>query len=242
MVNLKELYKDASATKNYWEDIWAKRDYDAMLRFQLGNFTHRATIDTFVRQCGISGTDRVLDVGCGWGRIIVGMLKRFPDLQIYGVDVSREAVERGSRLIEELTGRKVSMQVAAAESLPFEDSSFDAVISTRVWQYVTDPARATKEVCRVLKPGGRATIMAPNARNPIRARSYHTQLLKTEQIAGWMEEAGMKVTGTGTIVFAPPKIVRFSDRSLWVYIERVLARTPVIRRIGGLAWASGQKI
>jgi ubiquinone/menaquinone biosynthesis C-methylase UbiE len=242
LMNLKELYKDASATRSYWDENWAGRDYEAMLRFELGSFTHRATIDKFLRQCHIREGDSVLDVGCGWGRIIIGMLNRLPDLRMHGVDVSHEAIERGIALVQKLTGRRVDMQVAQAESLPFDDASFDAVVSTRVWQYVTDPVTATKEVRRVLKSGGHATIMAPNARNPIRARKYHTQLLKTEQIAGWMEVAGLKVTGYGTIVFAPPNIARFSDRSLWVHIERILERTPGIGQIGGLAWASGQRI
>lgn len=242
MVNLKELYKDASATENYWNEDWARRDYDAMLRFELGNFTQRATIDKFIRQCHICNGDSILDVGCGWGRVIIGILNRLPDLKIHGVDVSKEAIERGLVSVERATGRKPDMRVARAEALPFQDECFDAVVSTRVWQYVTDPAAATKEVARVLKLGGRATIMAPNARNPIRARNYHTQLLTVEQIAEWMEAAGLKVTGYGTIVFAPPQIIRFSDRSLWVHVERVLERIPGISRIGGLAWASARRM
>jgi ubiquinone/menaquinone biosynthesis C-methylase UbiE len=240
-MNLRELYKDSSATRDYWEDNWAGRDYDAMLKFELGNFTHRATIDKFIKQCQIHNGDSVLDVGCGWGRIIVGMLKRLPQVEMHGVDVSKEAIMRGLGLMERVTGHKPDMRVAPAEALPFDAGYFDAVISTRTWQYVTDPAGATREVSRVLKSGGRATIMAPNARNPIRARTYHTQLLTVEQIAAWIEGAGMEVTGYGTIVFAPPSVIRFSDRSLWVHIERILERTPCINRIGGLAWASGRK-
>ena len=240
-VKVKELYKDPAATKRYWDDSWSVRNYEEMLRFELGSFSQRATVDKFIQACSIRDGGSVLDIGCGWGRIIIGMLNRLPNLQMHGIDVSQEAIERGFDVVSRMTGKPVDMQVARAEFLPFDNELFDAVISTRVWQYITDPQRAMNEVGRVLKPGGAVTVMAPNARNPIRARGYHTQLLTVEQIANWMRSAELEVTGSGTIVFAPPKTIRFSDRSLWVHVERVLERIPGIRRIGGLAWVSGQK-
>jgi SAM-dependent methyltransferase len=51
--------------------------------------------------------------------------------------------------------------IASAESLPFEDRSFDAVICTEVLEHCRDPARAVREVARVLRPRGRAFITTP---------------------------------------------------------------------------------
>jgi SAM-dependent methyltransferase len=51
--------------------------------------------------------------------------------------------------------------LASAESLPFEDRSFDAVICTEVLEHCRDPAKAMREIGRVLRPGGRAFITTP---------------------------------------------------------------------------------
>jgi SAM-dependent methyltransferase len=50
---------------------------------------------------------------------------------------------------------------ASAESLPFEDRSFDAVICTEVLEHCRNPAQAVREVARILRPGGRAFITTP---------------------------------------------------------------------------------
>jgi ubiquinone/menaquinone biosynthesis C-methylase UbiE len=52
------------------------------------------------------------------------------------------------------SGRDCSVVPAAAEALPFEDDSFDTVVSTLVLCTVADPGRAIEEIARVLRPGG----------------------------------------------------------------------------------------
>ena len=240
--HLQRLYRDPVATTGYWEQSWGSRNYDQMLAHELYNSTFRATVDTLVAGCHMADHQTVLDIGCGWGRLIIGLLKRFPNLQIQGIDVSKEAVSRGPDLIVKETGRRdIRLHVGRAEALPFDDGSFAAIVSSRVFQYVSDPMAAMREVNRVLKPGGEVTILVPNKRNPIRYLSYHTQLLTCDNLKKWMEPAGLEVTGTGSIVYWPPNWKRFSDESFWVSIDRWLAKAPFVGRIGGLAWASARK-
>ncbi len=241
--SIKTLYKDSEATKTYWEADWASRDYEKMLKKELYNHTFRATIDTFVSQNRIHDGQKVLDIGCGWGRIAIGLLTRFPNLKVSGIDVSEEAISRAPALIEKETGNSsVDMRVGTAEKLPFADNSFDCIISTRVFQYIQDPQEAMQEVMRVLKPHGRVTISVPNKYNPLRYFTYHTQLSTSRDLADWMTNANLNLLSTGTIVYFPPSIWTFSEESWWVYVDRILSRLPGIGRIGGLAWATSEKL
>lgn len=57
---------------------------------------------------------------------------------------------------------KIRFLVADVEALPFEDSSFDRVISTCVFHHLTDPAKGLEEMRRVVRPGGHITLLLPN--------------------------------------------------------------------------------
>jgi ubiquinone/menaquinone biosynthesis C-methylase UbiE len=51
--------------------------------------------------------------------------------------------------------------LAVAESLPFEDGTFDGALALNVLEHVRDPFRCARELCRVVKPGGRVYVMLP---------------------------------------------------------------------------------
>lgn len=95
----------------------------------------------------------VLDVGCGIGTYV----RRFRDFttHAYGIDVDQERVAEGSRLVPNL-------QVSASEHLPFPDQSFDVIVLNEVIEHVQDDAQTIAECLRVLRPGGRVIIFAPN--------------------------------------------------------------------------------
>lgn len=93
---------------------------------------------------------RVLEVGVGTG----ANLPYYPTgTEVAATDPDPFMLERARRRAAKL-GRPVELHCAAAESLPFPDASFDAVVSTLVLCTVADPARALAEIRRVLKPGG----------------------------------------------------------------------------------------
>jgi SAM-dependent methyltransferase len=102
-------------------------------------------------------TAQVLVNGCGVG-MYVGALRRFTP-HVYGLDIELE------RVIE---ARQASplVNVAAAEELPYPTAAFDLVLSHEVLEHVADDALAAQEMVRVLKPGGRAVIFAPNRAYP----------------------------------------------------------------------------
>jgi ubiquinone/menaquinone biosynthesis C-methylase UbiE len=101
--------------------------------------------------------DRVLDVGSGPGHqafdmsSIVGATGR-----IDGVDPAESAIEISRRRCSELGN--VSFQFGEASKLPFNDATFDAVMSSQVFEYLDDVAGGLAEMFRVLKSGGRVLI------------------------------------------------------------------------------------
>jgi len=63
--------------------------------------------------------------------------------------------------------------VAAAEALPYADNTFDTILSNEVLEHVLDDGQAAHEMIRVLKPGGRAVIFAPNHWYPFETHGYY---------------------------------------------------------------------
>lgn len=94
---------------------------------------------------------RVLEIGVGTG---LSFPHYAPDLELVGIEPSEPMRRRARRRAEALV-RDVTLVDAPAEHLPFEDDSFDTVVSLAVLCSVDDPTRALAEIRRVLHPGGR---------------------------------------------------------------------------------------
>lgn len=98
---------------------------------------------------------RVLEIGVGTGL----SFPHYPrDVELVGVEPSEPMLRRARRRAGEL-GRDVELVDAAAESLPFENESFDTVVTLAVLCSVDDQTRALAEIRRVLKPDGRFVFL-----------------------------------------------------------------------------------
>lgn len=102
--------------------------------------------------------EAVLDVGSGPGLLLRDMaLSVGAGGKAVGLDMSQPMIDVAKRRCEGLA--QVAFQQAEATKLPFPDVTFDAAVSTQVYEYVADMALALKELHRVMKPGGRILIL-----------------------------------------------------------------------------------
>ena len=102
---------------------------------------------------------KVLDVGTGPGTLVRGIARRFPELEVYGVDLSEEMIRlaREHASAEQL-GERVHFAVSDVADLPYPDHSFDLVVSTISMHHWHDLVGPLCDLHRVLRPGGRLWI------------------------------------------------------------------------------------
>lgn len=102
---------------------------------------------------------RVLEVGSGGGQLAVDLAKRRPDLRYTGLDLSSDQVARARERGRDQGAASLEFVEGSALDLPFEDGSFDVVLSVASLKHWPDQARGVAECVRVLKPLGRLGIV-----------------------------------------------------------------------------------
>jgi ubiquinone/menaquinone biosynthesis C-methylase UbiE len=125
--------------------------------------------------------DRFLDIGCGLGAAIEHASKT--GAAVAGVDPSPSMVERASRRVPE-----AEVKVGSAESIPFPDDRFTAVLGVATFHHWARPEEGLREVLRVLAPGGRLMIVERRVKG---AKGHGLSPSDAESLAGKLAELGM---------------------------------------------------
>lgn len=108
---------------------------------------------------GVRAGQRVLDVGCGSGALTLAATERVgAGGHVVGLDPNPEMLAVARRKPTSIEWRE-----GRAESLPFADASFDAVVSQFAMMFFEDPAGALREMHRVVRPGGRIAVAVCDA-------------------------------------------------------------------------------
>lgn len=146
-------------TVTWWVDSFAApATRDVHLQFRLSN---PAKADELGRRLSEWTGGTGLDVGCGSGGGILGML-RLCD-QVVAVDVQLSEMICARKMLEELgLASRVCFVAASAEALPIKTSSLSAVVALDVFEHVSDQRRFVSEGHRTLCPGGVFYFQTPS--------------------------------------------------------------------------------
>lgn len=105
----------------------------------------------------------LLEIGCGRGGFSCWLASQAePPARLVGADFSAAAIDKARELAERMAINSVDWRVADIERLPFEDNTFDTVISCETIEHVPSPRVAVAELARVLRPRGRLLLSTPN--------------------------------------------------------------------------------
>lgn len=162
---------------------------------------------------GLHAGDRLLDIGCGFGRHSYEALRRgatviasdFSLPELAEVEATVTAMEDAGELPVASASASVNGDVTR---LPFPDDSFDHVIASEILEHIDDDQAALRELVRILRPGGRLAATVPAAL-PERicwklsdeyyapkAEGGHVRIYGKDQLAERMGSAGLDVTAS----------------------------------------------
>jgi len=140
-----------------------RRPTGRMGRFTLWrmNWSHSRLTDWGLAKISIEPHSKILDVGCGGGRTVSKLATIATQGQVCGIDYSEESVavskKNNAGWID--IGR-VEIRQGSVSQLPFPDDVFDLVTAVETHYFWPDLAADTREVFRVLKPGGTLILIA----------------------------------------------------------------------------------
>ncbi len=139
-----------------------------------------------IGHAAIGPGQRVLEIGCGTGNLLLAVARRQPGVDALGIDPDPAGLRRARRKAAR-AGLAVRFEQAYAGALPLPDASVDRVLSSFMLHHLDDAerARALGEVRRVLRPGGQLHV--------VDAASGHGRLAasRPERVLAELGEAGL---------------------------------------------------
>jgi ubiquinone/menaquinone biosynthesis C-methylase UbiE len=132
------------------------RIYDPLIRLTTRERRFKRLL---IDQAAPIAGQRILDLGCGTGTLAIELKRRQPGAAVVGLDADPEVLER-ARAKAERAGMELELTEGFSTALPYEDESFDLVLSTLFFHHL-DPApkrQTVHEIARVLRRGGQLHV------------------------------------------------------------------------------------
>lgn len=191
-------------------------EYDSK-RYALVNRWDPSHLKRIDRLLPLSAGDRVLEVGCGRGHLTGRLADR--GIDVIGIDANPRAAEVAG------SDRIMTMR---AETLEFDDATFDAVVSIHAIEHLPQLDAAVAEMARVLKPGGQALYIYPAEPvmglyavptsiilygTPFKAREVHCHKLWPAKLRRIMKPVGLLQTHSEFSLLKMPQFAATFARS-----------------------------
>jgi ubiquinone/menaquinone biosynthesis C-methylase UbiE len=150
MPSLKEnslILFSGQAEIDFWESVYNRQDF-------LG-FCYRARMDqalSWLDNASLSRNSTILDAGCGTGVVTLALAQR--GYRVFGIDASYGMILKASSVGNGDGIANVQFLQGDVRSLPFQDSSVDAIVCLGVITYFKSGEKVLQELSRVLKPDG----------------------------------------------------------------------------------------
>lgn len=160
----------------------------------------------------VQPADHVLDIGCGPGRSLSHLSALAAHGHIVGVDPS-ETMASIARDRNRSHGARVRTVVASAASLPFEDASFDKALCVHVVYFWNDLPAAFQEIARVMKPGGRLSLLFRTDADEAAVRAFPAEVYRfpaPRDVVAPLEAAGfavVRIEQAGPAARPPPALI-----------------------------------
>ena len=116
------------------------------------------------RKINLQPGAKVLDVGCGEGRHIFGVMQEYPMMKCIGIDMDDDSLkkaEEGYAYFESISEAGAEFIKGSAYSIPFQDNTFDLIVCSEVLEHLHEYNDAVVEINRVLKPSGKFFASVP---------------------------------------------------------------------------------
>lgn len=173
----------------------------------------------------LAGDERVLDAGCGTGRVTAALLERLPRGHVTGVDGSPAMIEQARALLPP----EVELEVQDLARLSV-DEPFDAILSTATFHWIADHDRLFERLRGALKPAGRLVVQCGGEGNIAAVRAAIDRVGHPD-LAGWpgpwhfagLAETHDRLVRMGfTDVWCWPQLVRVVPDDLEEYLATVV--------------------
>lgn len=244
-------------TASWWDDVYS----DDSLAGEIYREREQRVL-TWVDELQLPARARVLEIGCGAGRLAAALGER--GMIVDAVDASAGMVEKArAQIAQRGLGDRVSVQIADAEQTHAAGGDFDLVVAVGLLPWVASPARVVAEAARAVRPGGWLILTADNAARvgalgepgahplfipllearrrlrPGKASGLRWRMHLPRQVDAMVTRGGLRVRRRTTLGFGP---FTLRDRAAMsdahgLRVHRLLSalaqdRLPLLRRMG----------
>lgn len=178
--------------EKFGEDYFYGKKYSNYSNYEkMDAASHFKSVVSFIRDNNLSG--RILDVGCAFSFLLVEVSPYF--LELYGLDVSRFAIEKAKEIIPE-----ANLEVADLEkTLPYPDEFFDCITALDVLEHTNDVEGNFGKLVRKLKVDGHLIVWLPIDAWPRRLFDFldkdetHVSILKEKELIEIVEKNDLEI-------------------------------------------------